>query len=116
LKVREFPNVDFEKLRSSRLTPLVQQAHKNPLAALTEIRFYHARGMITEPVLLTAYGLVLAGGSGANEEAKKAAAEDAKKLASGTEEERKAVISQWLPAANATATTPSSDGGVKILQ
>jgi len=67
-----------------RIGALLKETHENPLAVLAEIRMYHTRGLIQDNHLLLAYQRKLQNDQFGTE------------LATGTEEERKQVIAEWL--------------------
>ena len=57
----------------------------NPLPMLAEIRYWHTRKLITDDQLVQAYQSILGEVNGS-------------KLANGTEEEKKELLTQWLTA------------------
>lgn len=67
-----------------RLTTLVSSPHENPLPALAEVRFYRARDLVSDEIMLKAYQRL-------------AGDEAGETLATGTEQQRKQTLQRWLP-------------------
>jgi hypothetical protein len=92
-----FTNYSDEKLRFSdmpdlkpeiakkRVDSLVASSHPNPLPVVAEILAYHKAGLIDEPTAVAALAQLIDG------------EDEAKKLISGSAEEKLAAIEKWLP-------------------
>lgn len=86
----------------ARLRSLIKQpSGDDPLAALTEVRLYHSRGLLQDDHLTVAYQQLLGDDQVAST------------LLTGTEEERKAIVDPWV---RPPAAAPSSTGPRDILQ
>ncbi len=78
-----------------RARSLISRRYENPLPALTELRYYAWKRLITPDQLAACYRRIVGDANGSI-------------LATGSEEERLRVIEQWLPAtARAPAPAPA---------
>jgi hypothetical protein len=68
----------------NRLRTLISEPPSNPLPTLAEVRMYQTRGLLEDAHLLTAYQRLIGDQPG-------------KLLATGSEEEKKQAIEEWLP-------------------
>jgi hypothetical protein len=83
-KIARMPALQKEHVLN-RISGLLAQTHENPLPVLAEIRMYHTRGLLQDEHFLLAYQRKLN-----NDQL-------GTTLATGTEEERKQVIAEWMP-------------------
>ena len=70
---------------TARVANLVSSKPIDPLPVLTEIRFWHRRNLLDDDALTAAFSQMLS-------------PEIGEQLATGTEDERKAIVKRWLPA------------------
>lgn len=71
-------------IAARRVADLTAKKHDNPLPILVEARMYHSKGLLGESQLFAAYEQLLGVDFG-------------RLLATGEEEDKKKVLSQWLP-------------------
>lgn len=71
-------------IAARRVAALTAEMHDNPLPILVEARMYHSKGLLGESQLFAAYEQLLGVDFG-------------RLLATGEEEDKKKVLSQWLP-------------------
>lgn len=83
-RVSDMPEIKPENA-ATRVEALVAETHTNPLPVATEIISYHKSGLLDEAATLTALGKILGSDDAA------------RKLLSGTLEEKVSVIEKWLP-------------------
>lgn len=94
LKAVELPAaVTADAIRQSRLPLLTASEVDNPLPLLAEIRFYRTRDLLTDEDVLAAFTKIVGEEAG-------------KKLATGTEDERKEAVSEWLPSKDSVKGSP----------
>ncbi len=79
------PDVMTSEIIAKRVTSLVGLKTDNLLPVLTEIRFWHRRNLLDDDGLKKAFSDMLS-------------PEIGEQLATGTEDERKAIVKRWLPA------------------
>ena len=83
-KMTDLPAIVDAQLAAKRVESLAAEQHENPLPILAEARMYHAKGLLDEHALFAAYEKILGVDFG-------------RLLATGTEEDKKKVLNQWLP-------------------
>ena len=81
------PDVLNSELIKKRVASLVGRKTEDPLPVLTEIRYWHRRNLLDDEGLAAAFSAMLSPEIGA-------------RLATGSEEERQAIVKRWLPAAS----------------
>jgi hypothetical protein len=71
-------------IAAKRVAALTAEKHDNPLPILVEAKMYHSKGLLDETQLFAAYEQLLGVDFG-------------RLLATGSEEDKKKVLNQWLP-------------------
>ncbi|HRF02943.1 MAG TPA: hypothetical protein PLI18_20730, partial [Pirellulaceae bacterium] len=86
VKLAPLPELTAEQVQQ-RVDQVTASPLDNPLPTLAEFLYYHKKGLLDESGLIAAYEKVLGD------------AERAEQLATGSNEEREAVIAEWIPPA-----------------
>ena len=87
LSLGELPGAVNEQNVQSRVSALANQKHSDMLAVLVEISYWNQLNLLSDEAKLEAFQSLLGHGPGTA-------------LATGTEDEKKEAIAQWLPGAN----------------
>lgn len=83
-KMTDLPAGINADIAAKRVAALAAEKHENPLPILAEARMYHQKGLLEESVLFSTYEQVIGVDFG-------------RRLATGTEEDKKTAIGRWLP-------------------